>query len=116
MPEPAGRARTLRRCVARPPLRRYPALFEVPSQRLRLGSIRREQRPFREIAEVIGRRLNLPVVFKSPEEAADHFGWFTRFAAIDCPSSSAKTQELLGWQPKQPGLIADLDRPRYFAS
>jgi nucleoside-diphosphate-sugar epimerase len=70
--------------------------------------------PFREIAEVIGRRLSLPVVSKSPEEAADHFGWFTRFAAIDCPSSSAKTRELLGWQPKQPGLIADLDRPRYF--
>jgi len=72
--------------------------------------------PFREIAEVIGRRLNLPVVSKSPEEAADHFGWFTRFAAIDCPSSSAKTQELLGWRPKQPGLIADLDRPPYFQS
>jgi nucleoside-diphosphate-sugar epimerase len=72
--------------------------------------------PFREIAEVIGRRLNLPVVSKSAEEAADHFGWFTRFAAIDCPSSSAKTRELLGWQPKQPGLIADLDRPRYFES
>jgi nucleoside-diphosphate-sugar epimerase len=70
--------------------------------------------PFREIAEVIGRRLSLPVVSKSPEEAADHFGWFTRFAAIDCPSSSANTRELLGWQPKQPGLIADLDRPRYF--
>jgi nucleoside-diphosphate-sugar epimerase len=72
--------------------------------------------PFREIAEVIGRRLNLPVVSKSPEEAANHFGWFTRFAAIDCPSSSAKTRELLGWEPKQPGLIADLDRPRYFES
>ena len=70
--------------------------------------------PFREIAEVIGRRLNLPVVAKSPEEAAEHFGWFARFAAIDCPASSERTREELGWRPKQPGLIADLDRPRYF--
>jgi len=70
--------------------------------------------PFREIAVVIGRRLNLPVVAKSAEEASDHFGWFAHFAALDNPSSSQKTRELLGWQPKQPGLISDLDRRRYF--
>jgi hypothetical protein len=70
--------------------------------------------PFREIAGVIGRRLNLPVVGKSPEEAADHFGWFTHFAEIDCPASSERTREVLGWEPTRPGLIADLDRPQYF--
>jgi hypothetical protein len=58
--------------------------------------------------------LNIPVAAKSPEEAANHFGWFAHFAAIGCPASSRRTRELLGWQPKQPGLIADLDRPRYF--
>ncbi|PZM17159.1 SDR family oxidoreductase [Rhizobium tubonense] len=72
--------------------------------------------PFRDIAAVIGRRLNLPVVSKAPEEAADHFGWFAHFAAIDNPASSERTREQLGWQPTQPGLIADLDRPRYFES
>ncbi len=72
--------------------------------------------PFRDIAGVIGRRLNLPVVGKTPEEAADHFGWFAHFAAIDNPASSQRTRETLGWQPKQPGLISDLDRPRYFES
>ena len=70
--------------------------------------------PFRDIAAAIGRRLNVPVVAKSPEEAADHFGWFAHFAAIDCPASSQRTRELLGWQPNQPGLIPELDRPRYF--
>ncbi|WP_028222503.1 SDR family oxidoreductase [Paraburkholderia oxyphila] len=71
--------------------------------------------PFRQIAEIIGRRLNLPVVALAPEEAAGHFGWFARFAAIDCPSSSERTRSTLGWQPQQPTLLADLDQPGYFA-
>jgi nucleoside-diphosphate-sugar epimerase len=69
---------------------------------------------FRDIAGVIGRRLNVPVAGLSPEEATKHFGWFAHFAALDNPTSSKQTREALGWQPKQPGLIADLDRPRYF--
>ncbi len=70
--------------------------------------------PVRDIAEVIARRLNLPMVAKSPEEATEHFGWLTHFLGIDGPASSARTQERLGWRPKQPGLIPDLDRARYF--
>ena len=70
--------------------------------------------PFREIAETIGRRLNVPVVSKSPEEAANHFGWLAHFVAIDCPASSAQTQQKLGWAPNQLGLIADLDQTHYF--
>lgn len=69
---------------------------------------------FREIAEVIGRRLNVPVVSKSTEEAVNHFGWMAHFVGVDCPASSQKTRKLLGWQPKQIGLIADLDHARYF--
>jgi nucleoside-diphosphate-sugar epimerase len=70
--------------------------------------------PFREIAEVIGYRLKVPVVSVAPEEAANHFAWFAHFAAIDVPASSQKTRELLGWKPKQYGLIADLNRDSYF--
>jgi len=70
---------------------------------------------FRDIAEVIGKRLNVPVVTKSPEEAVEHFGWFAQFAGLDCPASSQRTRERLGWQPKQPRLIPDLERStRYF--
>ncbi len=72
--------------------------------------------PTRDIAEIIGRHLNLPVISKSPEEAAGHFDWIARFFAIDGPASSALTQEQLGWRPKQPGLIPDLDQEHYFAT
>lgn len=71
--------------------------------------------PFREIAELIGRRLSVPAVSLSPEEAAEHFGWFAMFAGFDVPTSSAHTRALLGWQPTEPGLLADIDHPAYFA-
>jgi nucleoside-diphosphate-sugar epimerase len=70
--------------------------------------------PVREIAGVIGRRLNVPVVAKSPEGAADHFGFLGPFLSADLPASSELTQKWLGWCPTQPGLIADLDHARYF--
>jgi nucleoside-diphosphate-sugar epimerase len=68
----------------------------------------------RDIATVIGRRLNVPVVPKTREEIPGHFGWIGNFFAIDCPASSAQTQRQLGWRATQPDLIADLDNPRYF--
>src|ERR1700735_3248780 len=79
-----------------------------------LHAVAEEGVPFKQIAEVIGRRLNIPVVSKSPEEAAEHFGWFARFAAVDCPASSERTRSHLAWRPEQPGLITDLDHPAYF--
>ena len=82
----------------------------------RYHGVAEEGVPFRDIAATIGAHLNVPVVGKSPDEAAKHFGWFTHFAALDNPASSRRTREVLGWQPKQPGLIADLDRGDYFAS
>jgi nucleoside-diphosphate-sugar epimerase len=72
--------------------------------------------PLRDLAILIGRHLNLPVISLSPEEAAAHFGWFARFAAIDGPASSLKTQDELGWRPVEPGLIADLDAGHYFGA
>jgi hypothetical protein len=63
---------------------------------------------------VIGRHLGLPVVSLPAEEAREHFGVFGGFAAIDVPASSVLTRKELGWEPVQPGLIADLDEGHYF--
>ena len=71
--------------------------------------------PVRDIAKIIGRHLNLPVVSKSGEEAVSHFGWIAQFLPIDSPASSAQTQQQLGWRPVQPGLVSDLDAEHYFA-
>jgi len=68
---------------------------------------------FREIAEVIGRGLNVPVVSKPAEEAASHFGWLARFTGLDLTASSARTRQRLGWRPTGPGLIADLEQMQY---
>ena len=92
----------------------YRLVLEKGSEGARYHGVADEGVPFRDIAGVIGRRLNVSVVSQAPEEADNHFGWFAHFAAIDCPASSVRTRELLGWQPKQPGLIPDIDRPRYF--
>ncbi|MDP4147510.1 MAG: NAD-dependent epimerase/dehydratase family protein [Bacillota bacterium] len=68
---------------------------------------------FRDIAEAIGRRLNLPVAALSSEEAYNHFGWFAPFACMDSPASSNFTRDLLGWTPVQPGLVSEIDSEVY---
>ncbi|MEV5705546.1 SDR family oxidoreductase [Actinoallomurus sp. NPDC052274] len=81
-----------------------------------LHAVTDEGVPIREVAEVIGRHLDLPVVSVSPEDAGEHFGWLAGFIGADAPASSALTRELLGWQPTQPGLLDDLDKGHYFQS
>jgi len=67
----------------------------------------------RDIVEVIGRGLNVPVVSLTPEKAQAHFGWLSAFVSSDLQASSAITRKKLGWQPTGPGLIADLDGMNY---
>lgn len=92
----------------------YRLVLEKGSARAAYHGVADEGVPFRDIAEVIGRQLNVPVVSKSPEEAASYFGWLAHFVAIDCPASSKRTQEKLEWRPVQPGLISDLRQTHYF--
>jgi nucleoside-diphosphate-sugar epimerase len=72
--------------------------------------------PFREIAEIIGWRLGIPVRGLSSEEASNYFGWFKHFASLDAPASSQKTREQLGWEVEHTGLLADLSNGRYFTA
>ncbi|MDR3708170.1 MAG: SDR family oxidoreductase [Capsulimonadaceae bacterium] len=70
----------------------------------------------KDIAEVLGRRLNLPAVSISPEEASAHFGILSHFVTLDSPASNTKTRERLGWEPTGPGLIADLEQGTFASS
>ena len=109
-------------------LNRWPAVHRLDAAHLyrlalekgaageRYHGVADEGVPARDIAEVIGRHLNVPVVSKSREEATDHFGWIAPFFGMDGPASSAHTQQRLGWRPVQPELIADLEAEHYFES
>ena len=70
--------------------------------------------PMRQVIDVIGRALNVPVVSIKKEEAGDYYGPLARFAGLDMPASSALTQQQLGWAPTGIGLIADIGQPGYF--
>jgi nucleoside-diphosphate-sugar epimerase len=105
---------------------RWPAVHRLDSARLfalavdsapagsTLHAVEDEGVPIRDVADVIGRHLDVPVASISPEDAGEHFTWLARFIGADSPASSALTRELLHWQPVQPGLIDDLDQGHYF--
>jgi serine/threonine protein kinase len=69
---------------------------------------------FRDIAEAIGRHLDVPVTPVAPETAAEHFGFLGALLGIDAPTSNTLTRELLNWHPTHPGLLEDLDKGHYF--
>ena len=93
--------------------RLYGLALEARERGARYNAVAEEGIRVKDIAEVIGRGLKVPVVAMSPEEAPAHFGWLAAFAGLDLPASSARTRERLGWRPTGPGLIADLERMDY---
>jgi nucleoside-diphosphate-sugar epimerase len=93
----------------------YRLALEAAPAGTRLHGVADEGVPFRDIAAVIGRHLEVPVVSISPEAAGEHFGFLSAFAAFDNPTSSALTQKLLDWDPEHPGLIEDLEEGHYFS-
>ncbi|WP_432189896.1 SDR family oxidoreductase [Streptomyces sp. Tue6028] len=105
---------------------RWPAVHRLDAARLfRLAA---EQAPagtvlhgvaeegvaIRDVAEVIGRHLDVPVVSVAPDRAAEHFTWLGAFLGLDSPASNILTRERLGWEPTRPGLLEDLDKGHYF--
>jgi nucleoside-diphosphate-sugar epimerase len=105
---------------------RWPAVHTLDAARLyrlalesapagsRLHGVADEGVPFRDIAGVIGRRLSLPVRSVDPQDAGAHFGLLGNFVGLDNWTSSARTSELLGWEPAHEGLIDDLTHGHYF--
>ena len=79
----------------------------------RYHAVAEEGIAMRDIAEVIGRGLKVPVVSVSAQEAPAHFGWLSMFAAVDMPASSAWTRQVLGWTPVGPGMLEDLAGMNY---
>ncbi|MEX3814442.1 SDR family oxidoreductase [Paraburkholderia sp. BR13439] len=107
-------------------LNRWPAVHRLDAARVyRLALEKVTAGPFhaigetgvalKDIAGAIGRSLRLPVASLSADEAAEHFGWFAPFVAIDAPANSDRTRVLLGWTPEQAGLLADLAQSGYFS-
>ncbi|MGA3011688.1 MAG: SDR family oxidoreductase [Terracidiphilus sp.] len=82
----------------------------------RYHAVSEEGVSMREIAEVIGKGLKVPVVSLSQEEAQAHFGWQAIFAGLDMPASSAQTRKKLGWNPTGATLLTDLENMRYSKS
>ncbi|MFB8025009.1 SDR family oxidoreductase [Streptomyces sp. NPDC056465] len=95
-------------------------LFRLAVEKAPAGSVlhgvAEEGVAIRDIAEVIGRHLGVPVASVDPSAAGEHFGWLAGFLAVDAPASHALTGELLDWHPTRPGLLQDLEAGHYFAS
>jgi nucleoside-diphosphate-sugar epimerase len=93
----------------------YRLVLEKGSAGARYHAVAEEGVALREIAEVIGRGLKLPVVSISREKAGEHFGWLAEFVSFEIAASSALTRERMGWRPTGPGLISDLEKMRYLS-
>jgi nucleoside-diphosphate-sugar epimerase len=79
-----------------------------------LHAVAEEGVALRDVAEVIGRHLDVPVMAIAPDAAGEHFGFLSGLLGLDSPVSSALTRELLGWEPIHHGLIADFEVGHYF--
>ena len=93
--------------------RLYRLVLEKNENGAKYHAVAEEGVRMRDIAEVIGRGLKVPVKSIPPEEAEAHFGWFGMFAGHELVGSSAITRKKLGWNPTGPGLIADLEQMDY---
>jgi nucleoside-diphosphate-sugar epimerase len=72
--------------------------------------------PFREISEAIAGRLGMPAVTIPVDEMMipGYFGFLANIVTQSYPASNLITRQTLGWEPVQPGLLADLDNGHYF--
>ncbi|MEV5607966.1 SDR family oxidoreductase [Streptomyces sp. NPDC052225] len=95
-------------------------LFRLAAEKAPAGSVLHavadEGVAIRDVAEVIGRHLDVPVRSVAPEDAAAHFGFLGPLLSLDSPASNALTRALVGWEPTHPGLLEDMDKGHYFTA
>jgi nucleoside-diphosphate-sugar epimerase len=106
---------------------RWPAVHRLDAARVfclalekappgsRLHAVAEEGVPMRAIAEAIGQGVGVPARSVTPEEAPAYLDFLAGFSAMDNPTSSALTREVLGWSPEQPELLIDIKDGGYFA-
>lgn len=90
--------------------RLYRLAIEKAERGAKYHAVAEEGVPVKQMMEVIGARLNLPVKSIAPEEAETYLGWLAMFASHDVPASSELTRKKLGWHPTGPTMLADLER------
>lgn len=90
--------------------RLYRLAIEKAAPGAKYHAVAEEGVSLRDIAQALGRRLQLPVRSIAKEDTQAFFGWLAMFVGYDVPASSLKTRQQLGWQPEGPGLIADLEQ------
>jgi nucleoside-diphosphate-sugar epimerase len=94
--------------------RLYRLALESAPAGTRLHAVGDEGIAFRRIAQAIGHGLDVPVRSVQQDQASDYVGYLAPFVTLDNPTTAARTRELLGWEPTQPGLLDDLDQGHYF--
>jgi nucleoside-diphosphate-sugar epimerase len=82
----------------------------------RYHAVAEEGVTLREIAEVIGAGLRLPVESITPEQAQGYYGRLAQLATLDLPASGTLTRQQLDWVPTGPGLLTDLREMDYDAT
>ncbi|MBC05356.1 SDR family oxidoreductase [Thalassospira sp.] len=94
--------------------RAYRLAIEDNASQTAYHAVAEEGVAFADIAHAISVGLDVPFKSMTLEQAEDYFGWFSHFAAIDCCASSGRTQQALGWVPREIGLIEDMQNAGYF--
>lgn len=92
--------------------RLYRLALEKAERGAKYHAVAEEGVSHRDMAEALGRRLEMPVGSITAEQAPAHFGWLAMFMLHDMPARSERTRKMLGWQPTGPGLLADLEHLR----
>lgn len=85
----------------------YVLALENPESGVRLHAVA-EHVSLKEVAELVGQKLGIPVKSIPQEKAMEHFGFVGLVAGFQMNVSNESTKKQTGWEPKHPGLLDDM--------